>query len=109
MRSTGRSGRPTQKRQEQIIRRYWGINSKTFLVECVERTIGGHLTTWRGEAYLRRPAPRQGDSRDHVSILFGLRDVEVVDEVALGTGDEQSARQKLESLSLRYRNHNGGG
>jgi hypothetical protein len=106
MRTTGR-GNATGKRREQITRRYWGINSKTYLVECVERTVGGFLTTWRGETYVRRPAPRQGDCRDQVSILFGLRDLEIVDEVAFGTSAERSTRQKLEDLSRRYRQQNG--
>ena len=107
MRTTGRGGRPARERREQIIRRYWGINDKTFLVECVERTLGGYLTTWRGETYLRRPAPRQRDCGDQVSMWFGLRDIESVDEAAFGTSAEQRARQKLESLSVRYREQKG--
>lgn len=86
-----------------MVRRYWGINQKTFLVECVERTLGGQITMWRGETYLRRPAPRQGESRDQFATLFGLRDVEVIDQAGFGTPAEQGARRKLETLSLRYR------
>jgi hypothetical protein len=38
---------------------------------------------------------------------FGLRDIESVGEAAFGTSSEQRARQKLESLSLRYREQKG--
>lgn len=107
MRTTGRRN-ATGARREHVIRRYWGLNTKTFLVECVERTAGGFLTIWRGETYLRQRAPRQGDCRDQVFLLFGLRDLEIVDEVAFGTPAEQRALQKLRDLSVRYLAHNGG-
>jgi hypothetical protein len=69
--------------KEQIVRQYYGINPKTFAVECVSETRGGRLSVWRNGNYLTHPLAGR-DGRTEYIVAFDLNDVD--EEVAVITG-----------------------
>lgn len=75
--------------KDEIVREYYGINSKTFEVECVSETRGGTLSkfTKSGGYHTHRIHPGASSSKAEVALVYDL--IEIEDVHAQYTSSEQ--------------------
>ena len=89
--------------KEQIIRQYYGINPKTFKVECVSETRSGRLSVWRNGTSLAHPLAGR-DGRTECVVAFNLSDIEEVAMITGATGEhERSIIEKLEAKAAQMK------
>jgi|SRR5215471_10785008 len=89
--------------KDQITRQYYGINPRTFKVECVSETRGGRLSVWRNGSYLTHPLAGR-DGRIECVAAFDLSDVEEVAMITGGTGEhERSIIEKLAAKAAQMK------
>jgi hypothetical protein len=89
--------------KEQIIRQYYGINPKTFKVECVSETRSGRLSVWTNGTSLTHPLAGR-DGRKECVVAFDLSDIEEVAMITGATGEhERSIIEKLEAKAAQVK------
>ena len=66
--------RLTEQQETDVVCEYYGINSRTFKVECVSETKGGILSLMRGGNYLTHPLGGK-DGQDECGAVFDLVEI----------------------------------
>lgn len=68
--------RRTKQQESETVETFWGINPKTFEVECVSLTRGGMLRKFNADMIQSNHAVLFGRKPIHeVSIVWGLTDI----------------------------------
>jgi hypothetical protein len=80
----------TNRQKAQVIRHYYGINPKTFQVECVSETRGGRLSVWRNGQLMTHGLGGK-DGRSECAIAFDLSDIEMVVVLAGATSEHEKS------------------
>ena len=69
--------RLTDHQDSEIVCEYYGINRRTYKVECVSETKGGILSLMRGGSYITHPLIGQ-DGHHDCTVVFDLVEIRPV-------------------------------
>ena len=69
--------RLTDHQDSEIVYAYYGINSRTYKVECVSETKGGILSLMRGGNYITHPLIGQEGEHECI-VVFDLTEIRPV-------------------------------
>jgi hypothetical protein len=88
----------TKQSKEEIVKIFYGINSKTFEVESVSLTRGAVLTKFGKDLeYIRHPIAGR-DARTEVVIVFHLTEIF---SVSAQMSDAESTKKRIEELEAK--------